>query len=129
MDKLTGDTEMLLGDGWRPMTTEGWQLSHAPKTSWLKKYSLHITVLLGFLIWSMPRYLRRAPEEQSRFEHIGENPYTMFDQKTAQACWSGPVSDPFAEYGGNSLETPEKSGSGGDSTSPRHLPLCKDLKK
>src|SRR5277367_1868713 len=30
-----------------------------------------------------------------RFSHVdSQNPFVMFDQKTAQSCWAGPASEP-----------------------------------
>jgi hypothetical protein len=77
---------------------------------------------------------RRAPEE--RFTHTdSQNPYIMFDQKTAQSCWAGPPEAPASsasgEFGEGEL-TPEESaelqGSDSRPTNPPHLPFCKDLK-
>jgi hypothetical protein len=64
----------------------------------------------------------------------------MFDNKTAQACWSGPASnssskDPYAPYGGS--VTPDNSGNDpflkglaiqGSQTNSANIPFCKDLK-
>ena len=74
----------------------------------------------------------------------GNDPYIMFDTRTAQACWSGPpiaqtesdttdkwekyrvppsseacADDPFKKYGGKMLGCPQN---------PHNLPFCKDLK-
>jgi hypothetical protein len=123
MDRLTGETEMLLGDGWRPMSKEGWESLSAKQPGWFKRYSLHITVLLGFLIWSLPGILRTS-ERASRFQHVGEDAFTMFDQKTAQACWSGPaVQDDFSKKFG--LQPVPLDGT---PANPPRVPFCKDLK-
>ena len=90
MDKTTGDTEILMGDGWRPFTKEGWQMATAPKPSFMKRYSLHITVVLCFVIWAATNVIHSLADTGVRFEKMGENSFVMFDRKTAQACWSGP---------------------------------------
>jgi hypothetical protein len=50
-------------------------------------------VILAFLLYSKPRFINSK----------SNNPYIMFDTKTAQACWSGPPTDPYAEFGGHAL--------------------------
>ena len=81
---------------------------------------------------------------QRRFVPVnGNDPYIMFDTRTAQACWSGPpdvptdvdatdpsekyrrppspqacADDPFKEFGGRMLGCPKN---------PHNLPFCKDL--
>lgn len=122
MDRLTGETEMLMGDGWRPLTKEGWQLPEAPRSGWLKRYSLHLTVLLGFLIWSAPSLIHSFVDRGVRFEKVGENPFIMFDRKTAQACWSGPVQVST----GNVIDDALKGTKPG--VALNGLPSCKDIR-
>jgi hypothetical protein len=74
-----------------------------------------------------------------RFTHVDkQNPYIMFDQKTAQSCWAGPAEGP-AERSANTLSgefgdgelTPAEAGELGLNSSPAnppHLPFCNDLK-
>jgi hypothetical protein len=78
---------------------------------------------------------RRSPAE--RFTHTDpQNPYIMFDQKTAQSCWAGPAQasarPASGEFGEGEL-TPEESaelrGTDPRPTNPAQLPFCADLKK
>ena len=70
-----------------------------------------------------------------RFTHVdSQNPYVMFDQKTAQSCWSGPPQELGASASGEFADgelTPEEStelqGRDTRPTNPPHLPFCKDL--
>jgi hypothetical protein len=92
-----------------------------------------ITIVLAPLL--LTGCARRAPAE--RFTHSdAQNPFIMFDQKTAQSCWSGPAQAPAStqasgEFGEGEL-TPEESaelqGTDARPTNPAHLPFCKDLK-
>ena len=70
-----------------------------------------------------------------RFTHVdAQNPYIMFDQKTAQSCWAGPAESTApanGEFGEGEL-TPEESaelqgGADPRTANPPHLPFCKDL--
>jgi hypothetical protein len=55
---------------------------------------------------------------RSRFVQLkGQNPYVMFDTKTAQACWSGPVKP-----------LPDDFFSNPSSRDPNPMPACKDLR-
>ena len=55
-----------------------------PRAMSLRKLTI---ALAPFLLASCAR---RAPAE--RFTHTDpQNPYIMFDQKTAQSCWAGPA--------------------------------------
>ncbi len=66
--------------------------------------------VLAFLLFRQPRFVATK----------SLNPYIMFDNKTAQACWSGPrKKSEFDDLGFRVLE--------GSPSSPE-LPLCKDLK-
>ena len=73
---------------------------------------------------------------RERFTHVdGENPFVMFDQKTAQSCWAGPAESATrasGEFGEGEL-TPEEAAELEEGEDPRvanppHLPFCKDLK-
>jgi hypothetical protein len=65
----------------------------------------------------------------------GQNPFVMFDQKTAQSCWAGPAQSnapASGEFGEGEL-TPEEAAELQEGEDPRvanppHLPFCKDLK-
>ena len=74
---------------------------------------------------------------RQRFTHVdNQNPYIMFDQKTAQSCWAGPADKPRDVSGGEfdgltpqeaidfGLESPGVA----KAANPPHLPFCKDLK-
>ncbi len=72
---------------------------------------------------------------RERFTHVDpQNPYIMFDQKTAQSCWAGPTestSPATGEFAEGEL-TPEESaelqeGQDPRTANPPHLPFCKDL--
>jgi hypothetical protein len=82
-----------------------------------------------------------------RFTHVdNQNPYIMFDQKTAQSCWAGPAQNPAEkpsqkptdipsrEFGEGELTPDEANELGLESqgnpatANPPHLPFCKDLK-
>jgi len=91
-----------------------------------------ITIVLAPLL--LAGCARRGPVE--RFTHSDpQNPYIMFDQKTAQSCWAGPAEAPASpasgEFGEGEL-TPEESaelrGADPRPTNPPHLPFCADLK-
>jgi hypothetical protein len=73
---------------------------------------------------------------RERFTHVdGQNPFVMFDQKTAQSCWAGPAdatSPARGEFGEGEL-TPEEAAELQEGEDPRvanppRLPFCKDLK-
>lgn len=73
---------------------------------------------------------------RERFTHVdGQNPFVMFDQKTAQSCWAGPADSTTparGEFGEGEL-TPEEAAELQEGEDPRianppHLPFCKDLK-
>jgi hypothetical protein len=92
-----------------------------------------LTIVLAPLL--LAGCARRAPAE--RFTHTDpQNPYIMFDQKTAQSCWAGPsqarASSPATGEFGEGELTPEESadlqGTDARPTNPAHLPFCKDLK-
>lgn len=68
---------------------------------------------------------------------LGQNPYLMFDQKTAQSCWGGPAEESPSPASGEFAEgelTPEEEAELGTAprdpktANPAHLPFCKDLK-
>lgn len=91
---------------------------------WLRKYLCVIVVLVCV-----------ACGPRQRFTHIdSQNPFIMFDQKTAQSCWAGPAKSTApatGEFGEGEL-TPEESAElqGGQdprTANPPHLPFCKDL--
>lgn len=73
---------------------------------------------------------------RERFTRVDpQNPYIMFDQQTAQSCWSGPASS-SASAGGEFAQgelTPEEAAElqEGETdprlANPAHLPFCKDL--
>jgi hypothetical protein len=75
---------------------------------------------------------------RQRFTPIsGQDPYLMFDQKTAQSCWGGPAEESRSPASGEFAEgelTPEEAAELGAAThdpgtaNPAHLPFCKDLK-
>lgn len=123
MDKFTGETEMLMADGWRPMSKEGWSSAQAPKPRWFKRYSFHLTVLIAFLLWSAPNFLHFFFDKSGRFVHVGESPAMMFDQKTAQLCWAGPPESEAQKQ----PPAPEDSWA---AAFGKHngLPFCKDLR-
>jgi hypothetical protein len=67
---------------------------------------------------------------QQRFVSMSkDNSYIMFDNRTAQACWSGPPIKPTQEEGTSIFEKyglkPDVVGS---PKGPNDLPFCKDLK-
>src|SRR5579872_6298748 len=62
----------------------------------------------------------------------GKNPYIMFDNKTAQTCWSGAPQFPWSSYPAVGQTAPkdgwEKLTAAAEATNnPPHLPFCKDL--
>jgi len=60
---------------------------------------------------------------QQRFVPVnGSNPYIMFDNRTAQACWSGPPIKPTPDA------FDQKFGLTPVPMNPNDLPSCKDLK-
>jgi hypothetical protein len=72
---------------------------------------------------------------RERFRHVdAQNPFIMFDNKTAQSCWAGPAESTapaMGEFGEGEL-TPEEStelqgGRDPRTANPAHLPFCKDL--
>lgn len=73
-----------------------------------------LSAILGFLLFGQPR-----------FTHVGgpNDLYIMFDQRTAQACWSGgpkapePLSSPPPGFIEDQIPT-----------NRANLPFCKDLK-
>jgi len=72
-----------------------------------------ICALLAFLLLSRPRFTLVSTT----------SPYIMFDDKTAQACWSGPPKPP-PDNPPNTLP----SGFRFDVVNQANLPFCKDLK-
>jgi len=95
------------------------------------------------LLATLSCYLAFRLFSQSRFIATqSTNPYIMFDKKTAQACWSGPASnpvdkaltemppkDPYKQYGGSvAPDTLPKDFVLDSRTNSVNLPFCKDLK-
>jgi|SRR6185312_4636346 len=82
-------------------------------------------VALSVALYQEPRFI----------ETRGDNPYIMFDNKTAQTCWAGTSDDPLAAYGGKEI-TPQPNSDAWSKaaaalqarSNPPHLPFCKDLK-
>jgi len=76
--------------------------------------------LLGWALFSKPRFVTVA----------GANPYIMFDNKTAQACWSGPPAptQPTEGLNPNGFDWNKYPIVGGSEDNPPHLPFCKNLK-
>jgi hypothetical protein len=77
-----------------------------------------VVILAGTCLW-----LATTRRETERFTQIGSSSsaamYIMFDQKTRQACWSGPqLQTTRVSSGGQRLQ-----GVGGDAV----IPFCKDL--
>jgi len=68
-----------------------------------------ISIGLAFALYQKPRFVPAR----------GNSPYVMFDNKTAQACWSG---------GGDESTDPFLKSLGVKNENPPHLPFCKDLK-
>ena len=73
---------------------------------------------------------------RERFTRVDpQNPYIMFDQQTAQSCWSGPASSAApasGEFAAGELTPEEAAELQEGETNPRlanpaHLPFCKDL--
>lgn len=77
----------------------------------------------GLALYKQPRFITTK----------GENPFIMFDTKTARTCWSGPGAgvnpngDPFAKYGGRAVTDPY-SKHPDETINPANLPLCEELK-
>ena len=82
-------------------------------------------IVLAVFVWKQPRFVQLK----------GDNPYIMFDNKTAQACWSGP-----SEYAGKGYpdifdqaeaeakgKTVEQLTQAQKSSNSAHLPFCKNL--
>jgi len=73
--------------------------------------------------------------QKPRFtETKGDNPYIMFDSKTAQTCWAGKSDDAWDKLAAQAEapSTPAPATLPRDffnhPTNPLHLPFCKDLK-
>ncbi len=73
-----------------------------------------ISIVLATMLYQKPRF---APTKS-------ESPYVMFDNKTAQACWSGPPEKGWFEQQDPNVKP--------DVVLQRHAPngleFCKDLK-
>ncbi|HVB56900.1 MAG TPA: hypothetical protein VNE63_10775 [Candidatus Acidoferrales bacterium] len=76
-------------------------------------------------------------QPRQRFTHVGnQNPYIMFDQKTARNCWAGPPSKPpdiaSGELGNitpqEAVDFGLESPAAAAKANPASLPFCKDLK-
>jgi len=73
--------------------------------------------------------------QKPRFtETKGDNPYVMFDNKTAQTCWSGPAKFAWSDYP-ESGQQPAPPTLPADffknktkATNQANLPFCKELK-
>jgi hypothetical protein len=64
---------------------------------------------------------------QQRFTLVnGNNPYIMFDNRTAQACWSGAPITPTPEE--HTSESFGRIVGSARVKNPNDLPFCKDLK-
>ena len=89
----------------------------------------NLVVVLGavcFLLVVLSAYLAFALYQKPRFTQVsGSNPYVMFDQKTAQACWSGPASVPQDKFVAGLQSRPDAFWS---PTNSANIPFCKDLK-
>jgi hypothetical protein len=72
-----------------------------------------ISIILAVALYRKPRFVQAG----------GSSPYLMFDNKTAQACWSGPKAshNPLVELFDkrDSTELPKP---------PAEVPFCVDLK-
>jgi hypothetical protein len=92
--------------------------------------------LKRFVLLLLPLLLAGCGSHQ-RFTHTGkQNPYIMFDQRTAQDCWAGPANKPPDIASGElgdithqeavdfGLEAPGAAAK----ANPAQLPFCKDLK-
>jgi hypothetical protein len=66
------------------------------------------STVLAFALYKRPRF------EGTK----GQNPYIMFDTKTAQACWSGPPNALEDKLGFKYVNPANNA----------ELPFCKDLK-
>jgi hypothetical protein len=95
----------------------------------------NLTILLSVIcavLAIVSAYLSFALYQKPRFTQVsGSNPYIMFDQKTAQACWIGPASapgDPYKQYGGSVTPNDLAKGFVLDETNSANLPFCKNLK-
>lgn len=83
--------------------------------SWL---TIALSITSGVLL-VVSAVLAVALFQKPRFTPMGNgSQYIMFDNKTAQACWSG---------AGNESADPYLKALGATDTPP-HLPFCKDLK-
>ena len=73
-----------------------------------------LCICLAFALYQKPRFLPTN----------GGNPFLMFDEKTKQACWSGPqnVKDPFDEWRGYVVQDEHNT------LNTANVPFCKNLK-
>jgi hypothetical protein len=77
-----------------------------------------VSVMLGIMLLQQQRFI---PVSQT-------NAYIMFDNRTAQACWSGPPIKPTTEEGTSIFEKfGGKPAVVGSPKGPNDLPFCKDL--
>jgi hypothetical protein len=82
---------------------------------------IRILVALCIILAVLSAGLAVALFQRPRFETTkSQNPYIMFDNKTAQACWSGPPSP-------NPPTLPRGFDFDKDYNSA-NIPFCKDLK-
>ena len=90
------------------------------QTKWSKRlnwgFSLVWVIVMGVAGYKL--FCGHPSYSEQRFIHVGAT-YIMFDEKTAQACWSGPP-------GKFTIESPE--GKQAQLTNEANLPFCKDLR-
>lgn len=102
--------------------------------------NLHtVLIVLCAALATTSIWLALVLHRQDRFVSTnGASPFIMFDRKTAQACWSGAETDPFAAYGGHAdplttglkgwQQAAQDNGVAVSTANPPKIPFCKDLK-